>query len=251
MVAECAHTTMFGAFQLLARSSPACPVRSGMFLTRRGLVAQLSGTGRLADDLYLMAHHEVSGKPHLARRAVGLGLAGALLAELMLAGCIRLWPDRVAVAGGVPPQDALARCVLGVLLSEHEGHAARDWLLFLARTAAGDVAGRLEQAGYLTRTAARRPWRPDRWVPVDADCAFAPLLRVKSALDSSRPAAVHSAALAGLAAACGLGAQLSLYLPPKTRRRLDEAAGQLDPGLRDLIAQTRAAVDSALLSHRV
>ena len=33
--------------------------------------------------------------------------------------------------------------------------------------------------------------------------------------------------------------------------RLQEAAQQLHPSLRDLITQTQAAVDSALLSHRV
>ncbi len=47
-------------------------------------MAGLSGTGRLADDLYLLAHHERTGRAHLQPRAVGLGLAGALLAELML-----------------------------------------------------------------------------------------------------------------------------------------------------------------------
>lgn len=29
----------------------------------------LGGTGRLADDLYLLAHHETTGKPHLQPRA--------------------------------------------------------------------------------------------------------------------------------------------------------------------------------------
>ena len=48
----------------------------------------LSGTGRVADDLYLMAHHEISGKPYVQPRALGLGLAGGLLADLMLAGHI-------------------------------------------------------------------------------------------------------------------------------------------------------------------
>jgi hypothetical protein len=74
---------------------------------------------------------------------------------------------------------------------------------------------------------------------------------VKSALDPSRPVNAQGAALAGLAAACGLGSRLALYLPPKSRRSLDEATGQLDPALREVIAQTQAAVDSALLSHRV
>ena len=223
----------------------------GSSYSRGELVTRLGGTGRLADDLYLMAHHEITGKPHLQPRAAGLGLAGALLTELMLLGTICIRPDGVMVADGAPPGDGLARSVLGLVLGEHERHAAQRWLLFLARTAAADVAARLEQSGYLTRTAARRPWRAERWVPVDADSAFAPLVRVKSVLSPSQPVTVQSAALAGLAAACGLGHQLSLYLPPDARRRLDEAVGQLDPGLRDLIAQTRAAVDSALLSHRV
>jgi Golgi phosphoprotein 3 GPP34 len=49
----------------------------------------LGGTGRLADDLFLMAHNDVTGKPLLQPRAPGLGLAGALRAELILSG--RLW----------------------------------------------------------------------------------------------------------------------------------------------------------------
>lgn len=214
-------------------------------------MAQLSGTGRLADDLYLLAHHEISGKLHLQPRAAGLGLAGALLAELTLSGNIYLQADRIMVADRSPPGDGLARSVLGLLVSEPEQHAPRDWLLFLARTAAEDVALRLEQSGYLTRISSRRPWRGQRWIPVDSDCAFAPFLRAKSALDSSKPITAQNAALAGLAAACGLGRQMALYLPPKAHHRLQEAAQQLHPSLRDLITQTQAAVDSALLSHRV
>jgi hypothetical protein len=86
---------------------------------------------------------------------------------------------------------------------------------------------------------------------VDAECAFAPLARVKSALNPALPPNVHGAALGGLAAACGLGSRLALYLPPKTGRALAEVVRRLDPELRELIAQTQAAVDSALLSHRV
>jgi len=214
-------------------------------------MALLSGTGLVADDLFLLAHHDVSGRPFLQSRATGIGLAGALLAELVLSGRIRVWADGVGQADRALPDDGLAGWVLGLVLTERERHAPRDWLMFLATTAEQDVATRLEQSGYLTETTSRRPWRAHRWIPVDSDCAFAPLARVRAALDPARPPTVHGVVLAGLATACGLGSRLLPYAPPGARRWLDAAVRQLSPDLRELIAQTQAAVDSALLSHRV
>ena len=207
----------------------------------------LSGTGRLADDLYLMAHHEVTGKPFVQPRALGTGLAGGLLGELMLGASISLRPDGAVLPGRTPPGDELARHLRDLIAAEHEPHPVWEWLLFMARTAANDVAGRLERSGYVTRSGGRR--HPERWVPVDPDWAFSPLLRVRSALDPARPLSAHGAVLAGLAAACGLSFRLTQYLPPPGRR-LEEALGQLNPRLQELIAQTQAAVDSAVLSHR-
>lgn len=213
--------------------------------------APLGGTGRLGDDLYLVAHHEISGKPHLQPRALGLGLAGGLLGELMLPGAVRLRGGLITVSDGIPPGNDLARSVLDQIGSERVDLPARDWLLFLARIAARDIARRLAGSGYLSRASRRRFDRSERWVPVDADCAFAPLVRVKAALGGRGPVAPQHVLLGRLAIACGLGHQLSLYLPPDAERHLEQAARYLDPGLRELIAATQAAVDSALLAHRV
>ena len=101
-----------------------------------------------------------------------------------------------------------------LVAAEQEPHPVREWLLFLARSAAGDVAGRLERSGYLTQAGGRIPWRPRRWVPVNPDWALAPLLRVRSALDPARPLPAHGAVLAGLAVACGLSFRLDQYQPP-------------------------------------
>jgi hypothetical protein len=57
--------------------------------------------------------------------------------------------------------------------------------------------------------------------------------------------------LAGLADACGLGFRLAQYTPGRAVRPLHQAIAQLAPGLQDLIAHTKAAVDSAVLAHRV
>jgi hypothetical protein len=213
-------------------------------------VTGLRGTGRLADDLYLLAHHETTGRPHLQRRAAGLGLAGGLLAELMLAGRLRCWRSLIIPAGSGPPADDLAGRLLGQVASEREHRPPRDWLLYLAPTVTGQVAARLAQAGYLTRARGRRFGHRARWVPVDPDSAFAPVVRVQEALRFPGLDAQHTA-LAALAAASGLGHRLALYLPAQAGQRLGETARQLEPGLRELIAQTQAAVDSALLAHRV
>jgi len=207
----------------------------------------LSGTGRVGDDLYLMAHHDMTGKPLLETRGLGLGLAGALLAELMLGRSAGLQPDGTVAVGRTWPADELAQRVHRLIAAE-QPLTVRDWLGFLALTAPNDVARRLGQAGYLAQARRRLPWRRPRWVPVDPDWAFAPLLRVRSALDPSRPFSAPDAALAGLAAACGLRFRIDQYLA--SGRGIVEATRPLPSDLRELIAETQAAADSSVLSRR-
>jgi hypothetical protein len=210
----------------------------------------LDGTGLVADDLYLLAHNDVTGKPYIQLRPLGLGLAGGLLAEVVLAGIISLTDGQIAVADS-PPREELAAHVLGLVAGEREVHPVRDWLAYLGRTAPANVARRLADAGYLVEAARWLPWRSSRWVPVDRDSAFSPVLRVRAALDPARPLTVEGVVLAGLAEACGLGFRLAQYTPAHGARPMEQMAVQLGPSLCDLIAQTKAAVDSAVLTHRV
>jgi Golgi phosphoprotein 3 (GPP34) len=208
----------------------------------------LSGTGRVGDDLYLMAHHDMTGKPLLETRGLGLGLAGGLLAELMLGHSAGLRPDGTVAVGRNRPADALAQRVHGLIAAE-QPLAVRDWLGFLALTAPDDVARRLGQAGYLAQARRRLPWRRPRWVPVDPDWAYTPLLRAGRALAAAQPFSARDTVLAGLAAACGLQFRIDQYLAPA--QNVAEATRQLPPGLRELIAQTQAAADSSVLSRRM
>jgi len=214
------------------------------------LDAGLSGTGLVADDLYLMAHDDRTGKPLLPPRPLGTGLAGALLAELMLARCIGLRSDTAVVIGQDVPRAAVAgHVLLKQIADEPSPLPVRTWLGFLSQTAARDVALRLEQAGYLTRVRSRVPGRPGRMVPVNPDWAFAPMLRVRSALDLTRVVTPHAAALTGLAVACGLGFRLDQY-QTQAGRSTENAVACLAPDLQQLIAQTQITVSSAVLSHR-
>lgn len=213
-------------------------------------MAGLSGTGLVADDLYLIAHDDVTGRPLLHPRALGLGLAGGLLAELMLLDGLWLSRGLVVMNDVSMVADEMASRVLGLLLSERELHPVGNWLAFLGRTAAADVATRLARTGYLEQACPRRLRRRGQWIPADPDCAFASLGRARPAMESTR-APAYSAVLAGLAVGCGLGPRLLPYGPPDARHCLAESQTRLAPDLRELIAQTQAAVDKAVLAHRV
>jgi Golgi phosphoprotein 3 (GPP34) len=209
----------------------------------------LEGTGRLADDLWLLAHDDATGRPCIQPRPLGLGLAGGLLAELALAGAVSVHRDDIApVLVRRPPGDDLLSRVLGLLGREPDFHPVSDWLAYLGRSAAADVARRLEASGYLVP--ARGWFRGGRWRPVDRDSAFSPVLRVRAVLDAAQPLTAPGVVLAGLADACGLGFRLAQYTPARTIRPLHDAVAQLDPGLYDLVTHTKAAVDSAVLAHR-
>ncbi len=113
------------------------------------------------------------------------------------------------------------------------------------------LAARLEHAGYLTRVRSRVPGRPGRMVPVNPDWAFAPMTRVRPALDPARQVTAYAAVLAGLAVASGLGFRLNQYqYQPQAGRNATDAVARLLPNLRQLITQTQITVTSAVLSHR-
>ena len=211
----------------------------------------LSGTGLVADDLYLLGHEEASGKPVLQPFALGTGLAGGLLAELMLVGWIGLrQQDRAVMITREAPHDAVRRHALFKRIADKpEPQPVGSWLRILAQSAAQDVAVRLEEAGYLEHVRGRVPWSQGRWVPVNRDWAFAPVLRARAALDPTRPLTAYSVTLVGLMFACGLGFKLSEHQTP-TSRPVPDIVAQLGPALQVLIAQTEATIENAALSYR-
>jgi hypothetical protein len=227
----------------------------------RGLQdSRLHGTGRVADDLYLIAHHEFSGRPYLSPRCAGIGLAGGLLAELLAVPAPLITVDRGCVRpvcggnGGVTGRRArqfepLAGRVLDLIVAESAFRPVRDWLLFLGKTCAADVAGRLERSGYLTRCGGRLPGRTRRPVPADGDWAQCALLRAHAALDPARTLTAYPALVTGLAVACGLGFRFS-GLSSAPARSTQDVMRVLPGPVQELIAHVQATADASLLSAR-
>lgn len=108
-------------------------------MTAYGQDTRPGGSDRLADEFFLMAHDEATGKPRLAERIAALGLAGALLGELAVESRIELRQGTVTVVDSSPCADELAGRVLEFL--KQEEHPTRTWLAFFAQSAYGEVGG--------------------------------------------------------------------------------------------------------------
>ncbi|WFE23037.1 GPP34 family phosphoprotein [Solwaraspora sp. WMMD937] len=61
----------------------------------------------LADEFFLLAQDAVTGRPRLPDRAVGFGLAAALLVDLVDAGALRVRDGRLWPVARHVPVDAL------------------------------------------------------------------------------------------------------------------------------------------------
>jgi hypothetical protein len=138
------------------------------------LDAGLGGTGLVADDLYLLAHDDRTGRALLPPRPLGTGLAGALLAELMLARLIALRSDTAVMICYDAPTAAVQGHVLLALIAAEPGPLpVQAWLGYLGQTAVWDVAARLEHAGYLTRAHLPQPENSLRGWPASGQPRYA------------------------------------------------------------------------------
>lgn len=205
----------------------------------------------LADEFFLLALDDRTGRPVLSPRVFALGLAGALLGELVLDRRIAVHTDRIAVAEQRPPADALARWVHGHLLAEVARHDVRTWLVFLAQDARDQVAERLRRAGHIQVQNSRRLLRSEViYPPTDINAAAAPRVRIAHALGRRLPMQWPDVTLAGLAVATGLGDHVLYSAEPAAQDYLRHLMDHLPPSVHELVWHLHAAVGDAVLTGR-
>lgn len=104
----------------------------------------------LADDLFLVALDEWVGRHRVVPRLLSLGLAGGLLTELLLDEAITLVGGRLRL-GNAPPSSGVTHMIRDRIAAEPH-HDLRTWLLFIAKSATDEVAGRLSRTGWIHAT---------------------------------------------------------------------------------------------------
>ncbi|HEX2360793.1 MAG TPA: GPP34 family phosphoprotein [Jiangellaceae bacterium] len=204
----------------------------------------------LADEFFFVAHDVQTGKLRLQNRAAGLGLAGALLGELVLNGNIDVANGTLTVIDGQPlPEDDLGYRVLRQLNADRQNRSLRTWLAYFSQGAVERVGVRLTRAGHVQATKTRRPWGTVvRYMPSDLNMAVWPADRLNLLVSRGDPLDFPDAMLAGLVAVTGMTKQVWWDGDAVTLRNIAAAVASLPISLREILAHTEAAVGDATLS---
>jgi hypothetical protein len=207
----------------------------------------------LADDLFCIGHRHRNGRARVHPRACALGLAAALLAELVLYGRLEIRDGDVRVLRSEPPPDALAHTTLDLLLGQPQHRPVRTWLAYLAASATDSVGQRLTRAGVMQCVRQRRLLGTrDVYLPVDGIRAALPEVRLARALTGGAALGEADAVLAGLVAVTGLARHV-LWDPvtyDAGYTHLLRTLACLPPSMSALVALTEAAVGDAVLAPR-
>jgi hypothetical protein len=210
----------------------------------------------LADQYFLIAHEDRTGRSRLHPRATGLGLAASLLGELMLEGRLRIIEGDLHIVSRQPPSDALSHDILDLLIAQPQHREVRTWLAFLSQDAAIRVGERLMRLGAVEPVTRRRMLSTQTlYMPNSAEqrnaAAWAPA-RLANLLVRGLDMNISDRVLAGLIAATGLTRHV-LYdfeVHRHAFQTLPDAISSLPMDLRELIEYTESSVGSALTAGR-
>ncbi|WP_083972473.1 GPP34 family phosphoprotein [Actinoplanes palleronii] len=211
----------------------------------------------LADQYYLIAHEDRTGRSRLHPRATGLGLAAALLSELVLEGRIGIAEGDLFIIDQRPPRDALAHDILDLLCAQSQHRDVRTWLSFLAQDSALRVAERLIRVGAVEAVTRRRMLGGAQtlYMPNTArqrNAAAWASTRIANMLVRGMDLSAADRMLIGVVVATGLTRHVmyGFEMYPHIYHALPSMISSLPNDLRELVEATESLVGSALTVGR-
>jgi Golgi phosphoprotein 3 (GPP34) len=212
----------------------------------------------LADLLLLIAYDD-DGTRIGNSQAVDLGLGGAVLAELAIAGRIEVSHRRIRVVDTAPTGDPLLDGALAGIAAERRPRKPADLVGTLSRGLRATVLHRLVDQGILRREEGRVLWVFPR-TRYPSATGLEPVAetdargRLVLAVDGGGPVEPRVAALCGLVKAVGLEGAVFPDRPRREiRRRLDAVAESdwASAAVRRAISEVDAAVVASIAATTV
>jgi hypothetical protein len=205
----------------------------------------------LASRFLLCTIDDTTGRSRLAEGARAVGLAAALLGELLEIGAVRIRRAHVTATPHVQVPAGPAHQVHHQLLTDHSTAFVQVWLQAIGINAYEHVCQHLVASGHFLRQRHTRLLRPTvtRYVLRDLDDAASELFSLSARLSRGEVPRQADTLLCGLLQATGLGSALLQDLPSWAGDGLSERLAELPPSMTELIQHTQRVVGKGVLSH--
>jgi hypothetical protein len=159
----------------------------------------------LVDSFFFLGHDEFTGRAALSRTSLGIGLAGAVLCDLLFTDRVTVEDHQVRPITRRPPGIPTMDRVFSEILSESAAHGVRDWVDHLREPLPSVVAGNLVELGLVRRIPDRVFLRrTHRYPPADLLVSTAARSKARSAVFGVDRPDPHAACLALLAWTAGV-----------------------------------------------
>ncbi|GIG62829.1 hypothetical protein Lfu02_72010 [Longispora fulva] len=200
----------------------------------------------LGDDLYLLAHSS-EGKPYVHLPSLSVGLATAVLIELMLAGRIGVSEGRVIGYERRPINLSVADSALGAIFAG-ANQTPNYWLRAVASDSYDRISGALTASGLLRKVQTRRLGLVPvtRIQPVDPEMAVRIRARLRYALRGPDEVPVADAALCAIVGIVGLESRV--FLDGLPNGHLAAVSAGLHPMLRAILGAAEHEIAQAAMS---
>ena len=201
---------------------------------------------RLHQELYLLGHDD-AGKPRTHLPALRLGLAGAVLIELVVTERLHLSAGQLVVYNPTPSGDSVTDTVVAALIADRaqQDRDVRVWLRRLATDSDERTRGGMVAAGLLTRVTSRRLgiMSSTRYEPTSDAPAVVARAAPRYAVHGRQQPDAQCAALCALLAILQLQSTLYLDLPGvDVLDRLREIGLQQPRSAREILAIVEAMI---------
>jgi hypothetical protein len=206
----------------------------------------------IADELWLLSHHEQSGRPKLEEQRIALGLSGAVVCELLVDGLVTLAGERHVFLRHDPRygRDDVAKWALSQMDRADGQIPVAQWIWHLCTEVPPRIADRLARSGAVEYVKAGL-LGGRRAVAVSANVAATPRVRLLHQLATGQ-VDVATLTLGALAVAIDLDTVISRdAVAPGLRNDLVYAAREyLHQHLRDVANAVHGAATQSNMTIR-